>query len=92
MNISIVCPNYPPANFEGGISHYSRLLAMGMKSLGHQVYAISSTEFTKPEIDSESPVNIISVKGPWNHRSVKKIKEIAIKNKIEEAVFIRKPS
>ena len=53
MKIAIICPNYPPALFEGGISHYSRLIATHLSKNGHKVFAITSTEFSLPLSDQK---------------------------------------
>ena len=54
MRIGILCPNFPPATFEGGIAHYSKILVQHLLNRGHKIIAIASTEFNgtgkKPEI------------------------------------------
>ena len=45
MRIGIVCPNFPPATFEGGISHYSQILAKQLLKRNHKVFGIGSSEF-----------------------------------------------
>lgn len=94
MKIAIICQNYPPAIFEGGISHYSRLLAENLSNRGHEVYALTSTEFTHltKESAESSPVKVIGIKGPWNHASVKKIKTILVANKIEAVLLQYSPA
>jgi len=90
MKIGLICQNYPPATFEGGISHYSRLLAEGLNKRGHDVYAIASTEFTKPlgDIASSDHVEIICIKGPWKQKAVSDIKAI-VEGKGLEAVILQ---
>lgn len=90
MRIGIICQNYPPATFEGGISHYSRLLAEGLYERGHDVYALTSTEFTKPKSGQVSSdiVNTIRIRGPWQHQTVREIKAI-VKDKELEAIILQ---
>jgi len=94
MKTGIVCKNFPPATFEGGISHYSRLLADNLSSLGQQIYALTSTEFTvlvrQPK--SSFDVRIIPIKGPWNHKSVNKIRETAKKKKFDAVILQYSPA
>lgn len=94
MKIGIICQNYPPAMFEGGISHYSRLLAEGLNQRGHNVYALTSTEFTKLASEIEKPANveIIRLDGPWSHSTVRKIKAIADKLGIEVLILQFSPA
>ena len=78
LKIAIICPNYPPSSFEGGISHYSRLLGEQLLNNGHKVFAITSSEFRvqlsrKMHPDSS---NRIFIRGPWNHRAVYEIKKL----------------
>ena len=94
MKIAIVCQNYPPATFEGGISHYSALLAKSLLRLGHEVYAFTSTEFTRPMTEYREPdgVKIIEIRGPWNYDSVKAIKEMAKHIKINALILQYAPA
>lgn len=73
MRIGIAVPNFPPARFEGGISHYSAFLGEHLSLLGHKVYAITSAEFTVPVDRSEltPSVEIIRIPGPWGFKTVK---------------------
>lgn len=75
MKIGLVCQNYPPAIFEGGISHYSRMLAEGLGQRGHEVYALTSTEFSLPisHGGDSGKVTVIPVPGPWSMRTLKEI-------------------
>jgi len=81
MRIGIICPNFPPATFEGGISHYSRLLAHKLAGGGHEVFAIASTEFSQQMAlpDQDAGVQIISLCGPWGKGAVLEIKNIALR-------------
>jgi glycosyltransferase involved in cell wall biosynthesis len=93
MKIGLVCQNYPPASFEGGISHYSAHLARNLNHLGHTVLAFTSTEFLKPTHGSEvaSGVRIAPVKGPWDKVSVATIKKIAADQKLDALVLQYSP-
>lgn len=79
MEIGLICQNYPPASEEGGISHYSRHLAQSLAARGHQVWAITSTGFSllSEPTDRENGVQVARVKGPWNHRTVSEMREVA---------------
>jgi glycosyltransferase involved in cell wall biosynthesis len=76
MRIGIICQNFPPASFEGGISHYSHKLAEHLTLRGHEVFAITSTEFSKAD-NGNSQANgteIVCINGPWSMKSVLSIK------------------
>jgi len=94
MKIGIVCQNFPPSTFEGGISHYSKLLADNLSALGHQIYALTSTEFTSPvrQPNSSLDVRIITIKGPWNHKSAKIIRKIVTENRLDAVILQYSPA
>lgn len=94
MKIAIVCQNYPPATFEGGISHYSALLAENLKRRGHEVIALTSTEYTHSIKDNEqvNEIDIIRIEGPWNQITVKKIKEVVKQKEIDAVVLQYAPA
>ena len=94
MKIAIVCPNYPPAYFEGGIAHYSRLLADHLKLRGHQVFVITSSEYSYSNVkgkESEA-VQRIFIRGPWNHNSIEAFKKVTAKEKIDALILQYSPS
>ncbi len=94
MKIAIICPNYPPACFEGGIAHYSRLLANYLKLRGHQVVAITSTEYSYPVANGKESegVETIFVKGPWNQYTIRAFKKIVLNRKIDVLVLQYSPA
>jgi glycosyltransferase involved in cell wall biosynthesis len=94
MRLAIVCPNFPPATFEGGISHYSKLLAERLAACGHEVFAIASTEFINDEKASGScsTINCIPVKGPWGRRAALEIKKIAKRMKFTALILQYAPA
>ncbi|MEW6665508.1 MAG: glycosyltransferase family 4 protein [Thermodesulfobacteriota bacterium] len=94
MKIAIVCQNYPPASEEGGISHYSRCLAQGLASRGHEVWAITSTEFTESVegTRSEDGVRVIRVSSPWNHRTVFEMRDLAAEAKLNALMLQYSPA
>jgi len=94
MLIGIICQNFPPASFEGGISHYSLRLARALTDRSHEVIAITSTEFTKPNDkgDGIPGLQIKLVQGPWNHQSVREIGKIAFANKLDALVLQYSPA
>jgi glycosyltransferase involved in cell wall biosynthesis len=94
MRIGIVIPNYPPARFEGGISHYSELLAKNLVTLGHEVFAITSTEFNLPITQSDivRDIQVHRVLGPWGVRAIKTIKKIAFHEKLDVLVLQYAPA
>ena len=94
MNIGIVCQNFPPASFEGGISHYSELLANALRLRGHEVCALTSSEFTRLRDKPRYPYGIetIIIKGPWNYVAVSKIKEIATNKKLDSVILQYSPA
>jgi glycosyltransferase involved in cell wall biosynthesis len=94
MRIGIICPNFPPARFEGGISHFSELLAKSLAKLGHDIYAFASTEFSKSTSNpsSSEDINIIRIKGPWRYGSVKIIKNISVNENIDALILQYAPA
>ena len=94
MNIAIVCPNFPPANFEGGISHYSARLAENLLYRGHNVYAFAASEFAPSKVDlkEDTDVEIIRFPGPWNHCTIDSIKTIAKEKKIDALILQYAPA
>lgn len=94
MRIGIVCPNYPPATFEGGISHYSRLLAEGLAERGHEVAVFVSKEYALPKsIDNTAcGINRIWVDKPWNGSAVARIRRIASQIGMEAVILQYAPA
>lgn len=94
MIIGVVCQNFPPATFEGGISHYSHHLAKALSNLSHKVIAITSTEFTQPPKDSLEfpPLQIRLVRGPWNRASVGEIRKIAHADQLDALILQYSPA
>ncbi|MDY6950056.1 MAG: glycosyltransferase family 4 protein [Thermodesulfobacteriota bacterium] len=94
MRIGIVCQNYPPARFEGGISHYSALLAAHLASLGHEVFAITSTEFTLAQraLNASRGIKIRLVKGPWGFDAVGVIRQMAISIAMDAVILQFSPA
>jgi glycosyltransferase involved in cell wall biosynthesis len=94
LKIAIICQNYPPARFEGGISHYSALLARRLVHMGHEVHAFTSSEFLEPIRDKASQfgVEITRIDGPWNHTTVATIKKLAERNKLDAVVLQYAPA
>jgi glycosyltransferase involved in cell wall biosynthesis len=94
LKIAIICQNYPPARFEGGISHYSALLARGLVQMGHEVHALTSSEFSEPVKNKANQfgVEITRIDGPWNHSTVGTIKKVATQKKIDAIVLQYAPA
>lgn len=94
MKIGIVCQNFPPASFEGGISHYSDLLANSLIVRGHEVWALTSSEFTRVPNKPRClhGIEIIIIKGPWNHATVSKIEEIATDKRLDSVILQYSPA
>jgi glycosyltransferase involved in cell wall biosynthesis len=94
MKLGIICQNFPPARFEGGISHYSLRLAKALGNAGHGVIAITSTEFTRSSAEGEiSPeLRIKLVQGPWDRLSVRDIGKIALVNQLDALVLQYSPA
>jgi len=88
MKIGIVCHNYPPARFEGGIAHYSRLLVHALVDRGHRVIVITCSEFTQLESPEDGKsVDVIRLPGPWNHKTLFAINRIAAKRALSVLVL-----
>lgn len=89
MRIGMVCPNYPPARFEGGVSHYTKCLSEAIAEMGHEVTAIGSTEFSSADKRYTAGVGVrrVSVEGPWGSSAVRRIREIARERKFDAIVL-----
>jgi glycosyltransferase involved in cell wall biosynthesis len=94
FKIAVVCPNYPPAKFEGGISHYSSLLADNLRRCGHDIYALTSTQYTltSKETRQLEGIKTIRINGPWNHMTIRKIREIISKESIDAVILQYAPA
>jgi glycosyltransferase involved in cell wall biosynthesis len=94
MKIGIVCQNFPPAIFEGGISHYSRLLAKALSARGHEVFALTSTEFTKDQKseEQEAKTHVIRLPGPWNWTTVLDMKKVVLDKGIHALILEYSPA
>lgn len=94
MNIAIICPNFPPAKFEGGISHYSAHLANHLLLRNHRIYALASSEFALkvPRLDHKNGAEIIRIPGPWDYASVSEIKKVLKDKKIESVILQYAPA
>ena len=94
VRIGVICPNFPPATFEGGVSHYSEILTKNLLALGHKIYAFTSTEFIKPtgEANVWPGLKTISIEGPWVGASVLKIKKISIQKRIDVLILQYAPA
>ena len=94
MLIGIVCQNFPPATFEGGISHYSQLLATALCARGHQIFALTSTEFTKKDKGQKETngIDIIRIPGPWNWATISNIKKVVLDKGIQALVLQYSPA
>jgi glycosyltransferase involved in cell wall biosynthesis len=94
MIVGIVCQNFPPATFEGGISHYSLLLAKALRARGHRIFALTSTEFTKKDRGQKegNGIDIIRIPGPWNWATIFNIKRVVLDKGIHALVLQYSPA
>jgi len=94
MRIGIICQNYPPAISEGGISHYTSHLVDGLICRGHQVIAISSTEFTHASgyEKVQNRFKLALVPGPWRKEAVAIIKRTARYHKLDFLILQYSPA
>jgi glycosyltransferase involved in cell wall biosynthesis len=94
LKIAIICQNYPPARFEGGISHYSALLARTLGHMGHEIHAFTSSEFSEPAKNNapQFGAKVTKIDGPWNHSTVATIKKLAKRNKLDAVVLQYAPA
>ena len=83
MRIGIVCPNFPPANFEGGIAHYSDILALLLSKRGHEVIVIRSSDFAQDLQYAQiiRKIKMHQIEGPWNWKSVFEIRKFLVTNR-----------
>ena len=94
MKIAIICPNFPPATFEGGISHYSSCLAQSLIDRGHKVFAFTSTEFEPPSNNTRDSkgVEIVKIPGPWNCFSIDTIRKNASARQMDALILQYAPA
>jgi glycosyltransferase involved in cell wall biosynthesis len=64
MKIAIVCPNYPPAASEGGISHYTQRLARHLNALGENVAIMTDDGYGGD--GSDEGILVMKFPGEWN--------------------------
>jgi len=64
MKIAMVCQNYPPAIFEGGISHYSRRLARHLSAMGEDVVIIAGDGYCGD--GSDEAISVMKFPGEWD--------------------------
>ncbi len=75
MKITIISPEYPPARIEGGISHYTIILAKRLENLGHEIMVIAGDSYTGPAKDGTIIVN--KIPGEWRADALKEcIKQV----------------
>jgi glycosyltransferase involved in cell wall biosynthesis len=93
MRIGIIYPHYPPAAYEGGISHYSARLAQSLMSRGHKVYALALSTLPQPTSDLNEPqrIEIIKIQGPWSCQSLAEFKAVARKYDIDAFILQYSP-
>ena len=71
MKIAIICPNYPPAYREGGISHYTQKLSRELVNLGENVVIITGDGYCGGGADGT--ISILNFEGEWDRQTVKNI-------------------
>ncbi len=71
MKIAIICPNYPPAHSEGGISHYTQKFSRELVKLGENVVIITGDGYCGGGADGA--ISILNFKGEWDRKTVKNI-------------------
>ncbi len=69
MKIGIVCANYPPAEKEGGISHYTGLIASHLESMGEEVFVATGSDY------KGASKTVLALSDPWNRKTAKAIVE-----------------
>ena len=94
MKVGIICQNFPPSTFEGGISHYSRLLAEALCARGHNIHALTSTEFTKDDVGREDlpPIDVIRIPGPWSWSTISNIRKVVLEKGIRALILQYSPA
>jgi len=81
MKIAIICPNYPPACSEGGISHYTQKLSRELVNLGDDVVIITGDRYCGSGADGL--ISICDFKGDWDRQTVKKIVNQLIAQRVD---------
>ncbi|MGD2269333.1 MAG: glycosyltransferase family 4 protein [Desulfobacterales bacterium] len=72
MKIAIFCPSYPPALKEGGIAHYTQLLAHHIAPLVGKVTIVTNQYYNGT--GNDGPISIIQFTEPWDWLTARKIR------------------
>jgi glycosyltransferase involved in cell wall biosynthesis len=72
MKIAIICPDYPPARHEGGISHYTRCLSHQLAHSADEIYILTNAAYTGEETDGR--IFVLKFSDPWNFAAVRQMK------------------
>jgi glycosyltransferase involved in cell wall biosynthesis len=81
MKIAIICPDYPPARNEGGISHYTRCLSHQLAHSADEIYILTNATHTGEQTDG--PVCVLKFSDPWNFAALRQMKTILQKRAVE---------
>jgi glycosyltransferase involved in cell wall biosynthesis len=76
VKTAIVCPNYPPSRKEGGISHFTQILARELVEMGEQLVIVTDDEYMGSGSDENPSMEVVAVPGPWNSLAARAIVDI----------------
>ena len=68
MKISIICPNYPPATLEGGISHYTQKLVHHMQTMVDEFIIIAGDHYLGEK--KKGNISVMKFSGKWNRGTI----------------------
>lgn len=71
MRTAIFCPHFPPAEHEGGIQHYSAILADQLVATGHTVTVVTGGDYLgKPE---QGGISVLTFPEPWTALTIRRV-------------------
>jgi glycosyltransferase involved in cell wall biosynthesis len=65
MHVGVICPQYPPAASEGGISHYTHLLVRELYARGFAVTVFTGND----HLGGAAPETVVTLPEPWDRHT-----------------------
>jgi glycosyltransferase involved in cell wall biosynthesis len=71
MKIALFCHNYPPSSKEGGVSHYTQIIARYLGELGNKIFVFTDEEYVGSHSDGN--LRILKFSKKWSLETAKNI-------------------
>src|SRR3972149_9693787 len=63
LRAAIICPAYPPSEEEGGVSHFTQILARHVAAQGDTVTVVTDERYRGTGQDDA--IDVVRLAGPW---------------------------